>query len=117
VETVRSGVIPRQPTVWAEAAQRREVTVTSNMRVDLVRPDRHPVVVVVGVGRVRGPVGEVQSAVWAVPHHRVAATGEPESQIVPLPAEVVSPLVAEEEGRVHLWHPLLRVEGRVARVR
>ena len=87
------------------------------MRVDPVRLDPHPVVVVVEVGRVMGPVGEVQSAVWAVPHHRVAATGEPESQIVPLPAEVVSPLVAEEEGRVHLWHPLLRVEGRVVRVR
>ena len=49
-----------------------------SMRVDPVRLGRHYLVVVaVGVGRVMGPVGEVQPAVWAAQLRPEAAVGEP----------------------------------------
>ena len=71
------------------------------MRVDPVRLDPHPGAAVVGVGRVMEPMEGVQSAVWAARLRPEAAMGEPGLQIMPFLAEVVSPLVVGEEGRVH----------------
>ncbi len=86
------------------------------MRVDPVRLDPHPGAAVVGVGRVMEPVEGVQSAVLPVRHRPVVAMGGPGSRINPLRAEVVSPLVVAEQGRVHLRQPFMRVE-RAARVK
>jgi len=71
------------------------------MRVDPVRLDRHLGAAVVGVGRGMVSLERVQSAVWAARLRPEVAMGELESQIMPLLAKVVSPLVVGEEGRVH----------------